>query len=204
MEQTFLTERNVNFVVSKEKMDEIREFAKKQFVTTLSQYKTRHQEDRAKIEYDCITGKTGEWGAYKYLISVGLNCTTPDMKIYQPLDKTWAEDMTCDGGRVNVKSQTDLQADRFGLSWTFQFSGDGGGNTDKIFKKYDPRDLYIFTKVTFNEDGSASVEIMSVIHVSSLFTLGLFDDPVNPKLVGIKKAVYYNKLKASTKSLFVV
>lgn len=203
MAQTFLMDRNIEKLVSKDRVEKIHSFAERQYTTTLKHYAGRNQTDPEKIKYDCMVGKIEEWGVYDYLTAQGCVCSELDMNVYSSDKKSWTKDMVCDGVFITVKSQSFEQSSRFGTSWTFQYNRNGMGHRDKIFDNHEKDYIFAASLVRMNADGSAVVSIKAVIWVSDLFKYNLFGEPKSPNLIGIKKVVYYDDIIKKVKNLYV-
>lgn len=158
-------------------------------IPTLPYLRNRNQEDLEIIKYQIIIGKLGELGAKKWLEDLGEKCSEVDFEITE--NKTYAPDLMINEEiHCHVKSQDLNSARTFGLSWTFQFSGNGIGHTDsRIFEDYNENDVVIFCLV----NGSL-VYIKAKIPVKKIHELDLFKEPRKESLAGIKKVVYFEDI----------
>jgi len=172
-------------------------FADVQTDTVLEHYQNRSQTNAEKIKEDCIVGKLGEFGTYQYFIGRRYACTKPDMNVYGPDDKRFTSDLIGDGNKLCVKSQSVEQAGRFGLSWTFQYGGNGDGHHDKILD-VSGKELFVGCMV----DGRI-VDIKVVMPMGDILQCGMLKDPILKKYHGIKKVLYYKDLRESFDDLIV-
>ena len=172
--------------------DEIREaqqFADEVVSTVSSYYRDRGQSNIDNIKKQTFIGKLGEYGARSWLLLQGYQCS--DINLTVTYNKTFDADLILNNGiKCHVKSQDLESANRFGISWTFQFSGQGGGHRDKeIFDNYDLEDRVVFCLVQ-----SPVVYICAQVYVSQLHEMSLFGLPKKESLRGIKKVVYYDSI----------
>lgn len=164
-------------------------FANDVLPTNLGAYKGRNQTDPATIFEQIKLGKIAEQAVYYTLKERGLYLTEPDFSIYKGRRKSYAPDITINADiPLHVKAMSDIQAARFGLSWTFQY----GGNS---------QDSEIFTPpytgyVAFCE--VKGLERKVIIHgiplVSCLHMNKMWRDPKIARLKGIKTVIYAEDL----------
>ncbi len=164
-------------------------FANEVVSTVTGYYKNRGQSNIDNIKNQTFIGKIGEFGARSWLLSQGYQCT--DINLTVTYNKTFDADLILNKNiKCHVKSQDSESANRFGISWTFQFSGQGGGHRDKeIFDKYDIEDRVVFCLVK-----SPVVYICAQVYVFQLHEMNLFGLPKKESLRGIKKVVYYDSI----------
>lgn len=161
-----------------------RDFATRSVGTNVDQYRRRNQTDPKVIERQIFVGKLGEVAAVEWLKRRGYEPTEPDFEIYPANRKSYAADLRVVSQPIHVKSQEKSAADRFGLSWTFQYGGSTG--SDREIFCAEPKGSVIFTMV----DGHA-VHIYGAPLAKTLRDRDLFRDPALPRLRGIKTVVYY-------------
>jgi len=183
-------------LVSDEDIKRCRLFAEKSVSTSIDQYARRRQTDPRTIQHQIQVGKTGELGVFNWLTRHSLHPTEPDFEIYDARHKSFAADMlleepvTYSSGLVgknvydiHVKAQDMQSAERFGISWTFQY-GTKVGSDSEIFKP-DPTGYIAFALVNKNQ-----VTLYGFTAVRTLHEYNLFRDPKLAKLRGIKTVVY--------------
>jgi hypothetical protein len=83
-------------------------------------YRDSYQGDRAKVRLDHFISKLGEAAVYQVLQPYANSITSPDYRIYHGSAKSWDADLRVNNIDLAVKTQSQKNADRFGLSWTFQ------------------------------------------------------------------------------------
>lgn len=164
-------------------------FSEKVIPTVTGYYKKRNQYDIEIIKHQTFIGKMGEFGARAWLINTGNPCSPINLDV--TYNKTFDADIIIrENIRCHVKSQDKISANKFGISWTFQFSGSGNGHRDsEIFDNYAQNDIIIFCLVD-----SPKVYICAKINVYQLHELGLFGNPKKESLIGIKKVVYFDSI----------
>lgn len=172
-------------------------FADEQIDTVLEHYKGRQQFNIVKMRNDIIVGKLGEFAVYYFLIHSGRECTKPDLTIYPSEEKRFNSDLVSGRLKICVKSQSVEQAGIFGLSWIFQFGGNGNGHRDHILDKkcgdmFTDRLTDMFAGCLV--DGN-TVYIKTIIPIEIVLDDGVLKDPKMSKYSGIKKALYYKDLK---------
>lgn len=139
------------------------DFAKKEIVTTERMRNKRGQFNRQKMIYDTTVGKMGEWAVSWLFWQHNIDCSEPDMEIYDKHRKSFDADLTYDGIELHVKSQCEEAARRYGTSFVFQKGGQGRGHTDPIIRSGDGQ--AIFTVV---HDSTRFVEIYGPISTDVL------------------------------------
>lgn len=182
----------MRYSVSKKQLENIEEFARES-LNTHRGYKRRRQYNMEAIRNQIITGKIGEYVTYKFLKDQCYKCSRPDLKIYSAGKKSWEADLKAhdlDDLLVHVKSQTFKNAGTYGLSWIFQLGSDGYSHVDPILKGESEPNEYISFVMLNGTEG----EVKAFLPANDLFKKALFDDPKLKKLVGYKKAVYYERL----------
>lgn len=85
-------------------------------------YKESNQSNLAKIRDDHFISKLGEEAVKQVFEERGNKVTGPDYNVYHRKKKNWNADLIVNGIEVAVKTQKKSAADKYGLSWTFQFS----------------------------------------------------------------------------------
>jgi len=152
-------------------------------------YSNRGQSNKDTIIHQIFVGKIGEFAVRQWYIQKGFACSEVDVTVTRK--KTFEPDLRVDGHACHVKSQSMESAQRFGISWTFQFAGSkGAGHRDhEIFDTYSEHDRVIFCVVN-----PPAVKIMAEIKVSDLHKLSLFDLPKKKELAEYKRVIYFNKI----------
>ncbi len=130
-------------------LDKCVEFGKAQLPTSSSHYAKRGQTNEDKILKDIVTGKMGEIGIHRLLVQANSFVSQPpDFTIYKGRKKSWACDIIAgshtgtDQLKLHCKTQSAESLNRYGLSWIFQYGGNGHGHTDKFFKELDDPTSY--------------------------------------------------------------
>jgi hypothetical protein len=85
-------------------------------------YKDSNQSNTTKIRDDHFISKLGEEAAKKVFEERGNKVMGPDYNIYHKKKKSWRADLMVNEIEVAVKTQKKSAANKYGLSWTFQFS----------------------------------------------------------------------------------
>lgn len=118
--------KHVEIVIDQVTQKKIADFVDAVYKTNKKKYKERGQIHEAKVLKDIYRGKLSEYAVYKhYKENLGLVDTTePDIAIYSADKKSYDADIYTihDGKQIDmhVKSQHIEQAEKFGLSWSFQ------------------------------------------------------------------------------------
>lgn len=172
-----------------------RDFAAKSVSSSLDQYARRRQTDPKQVMHQIYTGKLGEFAVCQWLSTYKLPVSTPDTTIYDARHKTFAPDMVIRiAGEadvpLHVKAQDEQSAERFGISWTFQYSATAGSDKEIFSPNRNPNAYIAFVGIS---GGNAVIFGMPL--VSTLFEYDLFRDPKLAKLRGIKTVVYYDDFK---------
>lgn len=89
-------------------------------VTPTTNYGDSNQNNEKKIRYDHFISKIGEEAVVKVFKYLKAEVAGPDYAIYSRRKKSWAADLFVNSVALAVKTQAKSQANRFGLSWTFQ------------------------------------------------------------------------------------
>jgi len=84
-------------------------------------YRDSSQNNLGKIHQDHYVSKIGEEAVKTVLRSCGATVLGPDYTVYAGHQKSWEADLEVNGIPLGVKTQTQEAAERFGLSWTFQW-----------------------------------------------------------------------------------
>lgn len=164
-------------------------FSEQVLPTNINYFFERNQSSAKVAKSQIVIGKLGELAVYNWLTGLGKNCTDVDFNVTSK--KSYMADLVVDDTNCHIKSQHINSAKRFGLSWTFQFSGNGRGHRDhEIFDNYNKDDFVFFCLVESNK----LVDIKSVVRLGYLHKYGLFKDPIKKNLVKIKKVVYFEDI----------
>ncbi|MDG2991642.1 hypothetical protein L3556_11965 [Candidatus Synechococcus calcipolaris G9] len=161
-----------------------RDFAEKVAPTvgTGGVYMDTHQKNVTKIQQDHYVSKVGEEAVKQVFEHLGKTIQGPDYKIYQGKQKSWDSDLVVEGIDLAVKTQTKERASQFGLSWTFQASGQ---RTDPILNQ--PNAWVCF--VEFDEQHRQCC-VYPAYQIKEL----VFGEPKLAKLKGLKKIIYARTL----------
>lgn len=168
---------NYTYTLTEDEINTINHFAD---TIDTSYYDNFGQDNYAKKRDDQFVGKAGEIAAYHYLLSIGIETTYPDFKIYPAGKKSWLADLYTANTEYHVKCCR--FSGNYDSSWCFYiddkhiFGNDGYENKQCIFCE-------------FHRDNIVKVKIMvdtKVLHKNNLFC-----EPVKEKYKDTKKAVYY-------------
>ena len=143
------------FIINKAIINKCKEFSEKVISTT--NYSDSNQNDKTKEMLDHLVGKIGEYGAYYYLKSIGINTSEPDCNVYEK--KSWEEDLKSNDKSYGVKTQSysmamnlskkfDMNLSKV-ISWTFQC---GEKRKDTVFNKRDNNMLFTLYVKKFKSD----------------------------------------------------
>lgn len=161
-----------------------RDFAEKEYETTKFQRARRNQNNKERIIEQTIVGKIGEFAVMFCLLDQNHQVSSPDMEI--TTNKSFDADLVWNNRPLHVKSQSVQSSSRFGVSWTFQKGGWGGGHTDPLTQKVLDED------VVFCHVDNKKCKIYGPFPWSKV--KGLLRDPVVKRLRGIKQCVYLEDL----------
>lgn len=170
--------------------DICQEFAAASFASSFDHYKKRNQSNAFKIIEDIKVGKMGEIGAYMLLKETFPLISEPDYEIYPPGSKTFEADLSAENLNFHCKTQHILSANRYGISWVFQFNGNGTGHRDPLFEVVGDNDYFVPMLL----DGD-KVIIYGVIPVNILVQKELFKHPKLDYLKDIKRCIYLEDLE---------
>jgi len=124
------------------------DFAHKEIVTTERMRNKRGQFNRQKMIYDTTVGKMGEWAVTWLFWQNNIDCSEPDMKIYEKHRKSFDADLTYGGVELHVKSQCEQASKRYGTSFVFQKGGQGRGHTDPIIRSGDGQAIFVVVRAS--------------------------------------------------------
>jgi hypothetical protein len=173
----------------------VEEFASKIDSTVRKIYEARDGQrydfKPMRLQEQQVGAKLSELAVYRYISSLGIQCTEPDFEIYERKKKNFSPDMKlADGSPIHVKSQEPHVAERHGISWMVE-------KTDK--------ELYI------NTTGYVALCLVSRVH-NTVRLLGLpkatflkekgilFGQPKKESLRETKSTIYYDELRLADES----
>jgi hypothetical protein len=183
-------------IIPKEIVEKATEYAKK--VESTNNYSDTNQSDINKKIEDNIAGKIGEEAVRQLLLIKGKDVSEVDYKIYDFKEKSWESDLTVrnkngEKTEIAVKTQRQSAAERFGLSWTFQYSPKTNYHKERIDPVLKKQDAYVYFVQMLDgkvrEDGGVEVWIYPVKQIKNC----IFGEPKLQRLKGKKKVVYANK-----------
>lgn len=174
--------------VSPETIAMCRDFAERSVESSLDEYKRRKQFNRKKIEDDITTGKVVEFAISHALQAHGINCTLPDIAVYEAKQKSFDADLRFGPElqyRIHCKSQKQSQGKAYGISWVFQ-------RYDKLVCKPSAEglDLIAFSSI------ADTLDVVQLRHFVNAFDVkGLYNQL---KLIHLKSkvAIYNDDLEA--------
>lgn len=155
-------------------------------------YQQRGEQNISKIQNDIYIGALAELIAYEYLKSKNIDATEPDFEIYAKKDKSFTADMETKDHCFHVKSQSDISAQRYGLSWLCQ-------KTDKLLNNPKSNDYMVFVRVYEEE-----AEILGVVKAEGLIENNLLSEPKVPRYRPTKVALYWEEIINSPLNLWEV
>lgn len=146
-------------------------------------YMKRAPTDKFKVHSDLLAGIIGEYAAYKYLKSIGIAVTKPDLALYTTRKKSFNADLSGDLVKIHVKSQTSDSVKRYGHSWILQ-------KTDPMLSKPKDNEYLLFTEVDGDE-----VTILGLVKVQEMVDNKLIGECRVPAFAKTKVALYLDDLK---------
>lgn len=152
-------------------------------------YNQRNQTNEKKKKKDQFAGKAFEWASYLYLTKAGLQCSEPDMNIYESNKKSFAPDLNVEGVSLHCKSC--YKNSKYPTSWVFQRS-DSNRLSGKDKEFYNPSKVGLLMAGVFDEK-SFDVEIKWMIDKNNI--IGLLEEPLVWQLKGIKECLYNERLE---------
>ena len=161
--------------------------------SSLDAYAKRGQSDKETIRGQIYTGKLGEYVSYLYL-KEKYNVTEPDCNIYSKFEKSYAADLLINNKKLHIKSQDINQANKFGMSWIFQFKENSKIHTDnEIFVNKEGTAIFVLVDKLY-----LTGEIKGIVDINKLHSLNLFKAPKKLDLSSSKKAIYFEDIKNLT------
>ncbi len=186
--------------VPTELLEKYTKFAESCVQTNKDLYKNRNQRNVDKITEDILNGKMGEYGAYEFLKSKGLKPDElPDINVYQKRNKSFGADLNFGVVPVHVKCQSEESANKYGMSWTFQYDGrtDTGNrkrnHRDPVINK--PEGLIVFCTVGKVEGARLPRVWVQAALSTNLCIPELLELPKLDYLKEYKRVVYYETVK---------
>ena len=169
--------------------DSCKVFAENEYETTGAHRRKRYQSNPKRVKMQTADGKMGEWLVTKYLKSMGLECSEPDMEIYKASKKSFDADLYVGEHHLHCKTQNAESAQRYGISWVFQAGSRYGsrGHSDPIVGGGDG--LAVFVKLDPKEYKGT---ICGPFKMEDLRPH--FKDPVLKHLKGIKTCLYWKDI----------
>lgn len=182
--------------LTNEEIIKCKKFAEEVFSTNQKQYAKRNQKNQNIIKHQILIGKLGEiatWKIFKKNPKIK-KLDYPDFSILPYYKKSFDADLLVnDTKKIHVKSQDAESARRYGVSWTFQWNGEGTGHTDPILRHTQGnKDEYVaFVGVDLATSTGIGYDVVSV---DFLHAHGLFGKPKLRSMQNSKKVVYYEEL----------
>jgi hypothetical protein len=167
----------IKIEIPKKKIDLAKEFAKAVVETT--NYSDSNQYKKEKIEFDHFISKIGEEAVCKIFKNFTDSVTEPDYTIYMGNYKSWDSDLKVQNTTIAVKTQANSNAEKYGLSWTFQSSPN---RTDPILNSKDAWVCF----VECYDDNEYKCKVFPPRQINELH----FSEPKLDHLKGKKKVVY--------------
>ena len=132
-----LTTVNRRFYFQREDIEACNEFVSSVFLTNSEKYKDRGSRSFKVMRQQIWEGKMTEIAVSTLLKNKWFNCSDPDMKVYfNPREKSYDADLTCDGINLHVKSQNINKLKRYGYGWMVQ-------KNDPIVKTPKDNDVFV-------------------------------------------------------------
>jgi hypothetical protein len=169
-----------------QEVDKCKSFANRVVKTNFDCYRNRNQTNLDKIIDDITVGKIAEVASVKLMDARGIQHSGIDFHVYGKNGKSYDPDIYGWSERYDwkfhVKCMKRENAEKFGLSWTFQME-------DPLVSDPDRNDYIIFSEmVDYN-----TIDIKTVVRANTLFNC--WSEPKINKLVGIKKVIYWDTIK---------
>lgn len=165
-------------LIDEETAFECENFAIKRAEGSGKLYGQRGEPRHDKIIDDIRIGAMAEIAAYRAVKDKVKELSFPDFKIYDKKNKSFDADLTGEGVRFHVKSQSLESAKKYGSSWLFQ-------KRDKLLNAPGGDEFFIFCIVTGLE-----VEIKGIVSVSELVMKDLVKEPKVWRYRNTKRAIY--------------
>lgn len=160
-------------------------FSKKVVDTNIDCYSRRNQNDKEKIVDDILTGKVAEIASEKLLTARGIEHSETDLNIYSVGGKSFDADLVGwterHSWKFHVKCMKKENAERWGLSWSFQ-------TKDPLVTDPDDDEHIILCEMLDYH----TIDIKTVVRANTLFNC--WSDPKLDKLKGIKKVLYWETI----------
>lgn len=169
--------------------NEVRElsldFAERVIDSNVTHYAKRNQTNKKKIINDICVGKIAEFAVNRYFKLRGIDCTQPDLNVYEAKKKSFDADLIISCVKhIHVKSQLDSSAKRYGTSWMFQ-------KTDKLITQPKATD---YIALCLTKDGLSEVMIKSFLKADAV--TDKYDLPKLPQLYS-KRALYWESFEGT-------
>lgn len=162
-----------------------RRFANNVIETNAKKYAERGQENLSYIHSQIQQGRLAELAVAEYLSNLGYAVGSPDMGVYSARQKSFSADLVCEktGTNFHVKSVSSENADRFGLSWSFQ-------KEDGLLHHPTEKDLIVLCEMTQGGD--------ALIHgiIPAQKVMGLYAEPVKESLRHTKRVLYWDSISS--------
>ena len=169
--------------------EKARAFAKA--VTQTTNYRDSHQSNSQKIGRDHFISKLGEEAVKLVFEDLGQQVKGPDYTIYKAKQKSWQADLFINSTPLAVKTQSQVTAKRFTVSWIFQA---GIYRCDSILKNPEAWVCFVsYNPVSYNQ----TVQTCTVYPPCQIKELS-FREPRLEHLKASKKAVYLDDLPFTT------
>lgn len=165
--------------ISQSQYDRAVKFANDRIDKSKALYKYRGESKVSKMIEDIVVGTVGEFAVATYLRQQDMECSRPDLKIYESKRKSFDRDLLADDNKIHVKSQSVASSKRYGNSWLLQKS-------DKVTKNPGKNEYYAFTEV----DG-LNVTILGIVKCSDVIKHGLLSECKVPWYRDTKHALYW-------------
>jgi hypothetical protein len=174
-------------------------FADAQVPTSKITYAKRGQTNPDKIKRDIVTGKMGELGVHRAFKDEGYITSEPDFAIYKGRGKSFAADLMLAIGdepiqQIHVKTQSADSMKRYGLSWIFQYGGNGHGHVDPMFKGATHDNQY-FIGASYSGDDTLTTTIHCAMRLRDVFACDLMKEPALDWLKNSKRAIYMRDIE---------
>ena len=175
-------------LVPLELVEKAQAFAKE--VVPTVRYEDSNQFNKKKIQNDHFVSKIGEEAVRLLFEQYEKKVEGPDYTIYKGKNKSWEEDLVIDGLPLAVKTQKKSAALKYGLSWTFQFSG---YRKDPVLKSPEAWVCFVeYNDVYLNKRNQTHFcKVFPPYKIKEL----VFREPKLPYLKGKKKVVYAEDFK---------
>lgn len=152
-------------------------------------YNRRGQTNEKKKKKDQFAGKISEWATYLFLKEQNIECSEPDMTIYEKKKKNFAPDMMVEKVPLHVKSCH--KDSKYPVSWIFQKSDlNGLSGKDKEFYNKDNSGIISCCVVDHKNN-----DVQIVWFLDKNVAIDILEPPKVFQLMNVKECLYNERLE---------